>query len=808
MPEIEIVFGGLSSLEYDERVDIDHALTCDDCNVDYGGIQPRNGYRAASASAPGSGTVQGVWRFRPKSPASSPNDARTITVRGGNALAWTDPSAETASDGTSASPSGASAFGATANISAAQLGKYLYIGSDAAATAWQRVKPDFTMESISALQPGATPTVTYSTLSILKFNPAGVTLGHTTSNTTVSTVFTDWVNAAPSNSSNSLTLDLTGSGTQNWDAYGWIAVMLTPSTQNHGNNSVTISISTSSGSGFELIGTIYDTPGTDSPCIIYCPLTGVTSGTLGAVRYMQFSSNNTSAYEVYGLMLVPTAPAVGIQQYFLDTFSSSSQQSSGLFPPLLPNGTGGISVTYVQNNIVIPSFHAVVGRESGFSDVGTLTLDPTVLANNSNRFFNQSAPTAFPSRDKFASIPTFTGTAPAGSYDTLRLWRQTETGIRLVKSISQTPTAGYAISDDQGIYTLTNQLYVAGGPPPACMCMCAVGGRLIAGGDPANPARFYVSSYLPFGSDTDPFPQFPAIPNLVSDGWAADLAPTSAEQILWCGEGDKQTYLISNEACYLLASTDAPLYAPPPFFEVWKRGVVSRRGGIWVEDTLFWAAHDGVYMARNRSFGGELTETVNRLYKTWLLPDSTTVMGYQDRKLYIQRGTRQLRYDFITKTWSRATLAHTPLHSAGWRDPTGTIQQLWLYASDGNLYRWQPGTYWGDTNRATSDNGTAIGNWVYSTGYDTRTIRSMMEGMGNFNTRVQMIFTHTDGAMTISIYKDGSTFRSKTQSTGMHELAMPPDMKSYVFRVQYTAANSVRLLRGMWQRTKISAKGG
>ena len=86
----------------------------------------------------------------------------------------------------------------------------------------------------------------------------------------------------------------------------------------------------------------------------------------------------------------------------------------------------------------------------------------------------------------------------------------------------------------------------------------------------------------------------------------------------------------------------------------------------------------------------------------------------------------------------------------------------------------------------------------------------MTEGFGNFKTRVQFNWVQTDGAMTISFYMDGGTngFRQITVAAGQTELPVSPDFKSYVFRIQYTAANSVRLLRGMWARNKVDSKGG
>lgn len=62
---IDIPFGGLAGQTLAERVPIERAITAADCYVDDNVISGRNGYRAATASPIGSGTIQAFVRFRP-----------------------------------------------------------------------------------------------------------------------------------------------------------------------------------------------------------------------------------------------------------------------------------------------------------------------------------------------------------------------------------------------------------------------------------------------------------------------------------------------------------------------------------------------------------------------------------------------------------------------------------------------------------------------------------------------------------------------------------------------------------------------
>jgi len=342
--------------------------------------------------------------------------------------------------------------------------------------------------------------------------------------------------------------------------------------------------------------------------------------------------------------------------------------------------------------------------------------------------------------------------------------------------------------------------------------MAAVNGRLVAGGDPSNPNRISISSYLPFGQTADPFPQFPAIPLIAADGWSFDIAPTSSEGVLSLVAGDRALYILSNEACYLLTNLDAPLYGTPPIYKVWERGVISRRGACWAEEALYYCAHDGIYMTRARANAEELTKPIRRLFRSWFQPDSTVVMAYQDRKLYAIRGTSVLRFDFVTSTWTRHTLAHTMLHGDDWRDPTGIYQQMWLQDSAGNAYRWQPGLSPSDANRATTDGATAIPGWTYSTGFSLRAIYAPGAGYGDMKTRIRSVFLDTaGGTVTAAVFKDAtsSPTRSKVFQAGEHQLPFAPDVVAYKWRLGLTAsASTVQVRRAMWERPSVSGEGG
>lgn len=777
MPLEELQFGGLASLYADERIPITASIDASDCYLDDGAIRGRNGYRNALAALV-SASPQGIWRFRPTA-----NTVRTVVVANGHIYTITDPSTETASDGVK-TDLGAK-FGSGDKISGVQLGKYLYLSNDQATNVLWRVKPDFSVEQISVIPKGLAPTVALSSLSVTKFLALFGTANEILVGAPVlSTVGTDWRNVQAVTGEGVIyvlpaDLDLT--------AYNWVDVMMTPDTYSQGGGSVDISVATAAG-GFEKILGVTDSPGPGSPSLCSCPLTGLTTATRSAVRRFKFVLQGTPAanFGVHGFMSIPSAPGAGPQSYFTDFYDSASKQQS--------QPSDLVVVNFDATLVSFPTFHSYRRDYSGYADGGLVTTDPDAVP--SEIFFNKGSGIAYAQKYEFASIPTFSGNAPIGTFDTLRLWRVASNGTRLVKTKAVASGAAYTITDDRGASSLASTLYVAGGPPVPCVAMGARAGRLAMGGDPTNPNRVSISNFVPFGQDSDPFPQFSPIPLLTSDGVAFDLGPSASEQVLWIGNGDA-LYIGTNEAMYGMSDL-TPSGEP---YKIAERGVIGRRAAIYCDlnemgaGVLCWAAHDGVYLSWGRMRPQELSKDIRRLYKSWLVPDSTTVMAYQDRKLYIIRGIRVLRYDFVLNMWTRHTLANIFLHSVCYRDPSGTLQQMWLLDSNGNVERWQAA--------ATTDDGVTIPAWTFSTGFAVEGVKS----------RLKWLFLDTSGAtpITASLYKSaaGTPLRSISfASSGEHEETLPPDMQGYKWRLGLTGANGTAVRRAMWEREVTVQRGG
>ena len=797
MPLEEIQFGGLAALEADEKVPVGQALDATNCYVDDNSVRGRNGYRAVTGAGVGSGIVQGLWRYRPSGTA-----ARTVAVRGGHIYVVTDPSGETVSDG--AATDLGSPFGTAANISAAQLGKYLYVASDEAGAIWRRVNSAFALESITTLPQPAAPTVAAGslTLTLLSSLPAPVTAGGATA---TASGITDWTHIAGAIGGTAV---YTLSADQDWSATKWLFVACSPETTSGGGGAFAVEAATAAGS-FELLAVIGDTPGDGSPYAAYLSLQGLTSATRTAVRRLRFRQvgPTTDPFSVSSFMAVPSAPAPGQVSYYVTFLNSTTGQESVL--------SANTDVVYSSDGVNPPPFHAARWSYNSFLDQGVKSTNPDSFG--SADLWNRGANLSSPLASEFAAVRTFSGAVPTGAQfpaaDTVRLWRLTSVGIRLVTSLTYgAGVTTYSLTDSVGDAALSHALYKAGGSPPPCTAMAAVNGRLITGGDPANPSRVSISSYLPFGKNADPFPQFPAIPLIPADGWSFDIAPTSSEGVLWCGRGDNAAYILTNEATYLLTNLDAPLSGTPPLYKVWERGVIGRRGACWAEEALTWCAHDGIYRTRARASADELTKPIRRLFRAWFQPDATVVMGYQDRKLYAIRGQNVLRFDFVTETWTRHTLAHAMQHGDDWRDPTGIYQNMVFQESAGNLFRWQPGLSPTDSNRAVNDAGTPIPAWTYSTGFSLRQLYSMTSGYGDLKTRIRSVFCDTaGGTVTAAIFKDAtnSPTRSKTFTVGEHQLPYAPDVTAYKWRLALTASvNAVQVRRLLWERPPVSGEGG
>ncbi|HEV2472797.1 MAG TPA: hypothetical protein VGS41_09045, partial [Chthonomonadales bacterium] len=287
------------------------------------------------------------------------------------------------------------------------------------------------------------------------------------------------------------------------------------------------------------------------------------------------------------------------------------------------------------------------------------------------------------------------------------------------------------------------------------------------------------------------------------DGWSFDIAPSCLEQVLALCSGDA-LYILTNEACYCMSD----LAPDSPVFTLARHGVVSRRGAIWSEGSLFWASADGLYAATGRSLVTELSGQVRRLYTGWLQPGADTVIACQYRKLYLFSATsgssRCLRYDFVTESWTRHNPAHTFQHGAYWRDHGSSYQQLWLLESAGNAMRWQPGAYTGDSNAAAFDAGAAIPAWSYSTGYEVTAVRE----------RINFIFVDVSlpsGQLTVTSYKDSSSEGNRQQTYAAsleHEQAWAPDLEGYKWRMALSAPNGAQLRRLMWDKRPVDSKGG
>lgn len=768
--------GGMQSLDADELVPIGRALAASDLYLDDDTWKARNGYRAATAAAlAAGGAAQFATRFRP-----SPTSARTVYGVAGGIYTVTDPVSETALG--TASLAG-TPFGTTANLSAAQLGRYLYLATDESGIPWDRMDFNYNLVGLGSLPQGAIPAVNLGTLSVVKFVSLAAAPVYT--NTTNATFATDYISLQPTNTNNNAIF--TFDADQNWSGYNWLFVVVSPVTQSDGGGTISISISTSGGT-FEKIGEVFDTPGHGSPSCVYLPLTGLTSATRAAARKIRFTNDtNLRFYIVHGYMAVPSAPSDSPSKYAVSFQNSLTLQESPL--------SDYVTVVYSTNAIVIPSFHSVY-RDGGvaFDESPSMSANPDTL--DRSRLFNKGGGTAYPRSYEFAAIPTLSGNIPAGDQspqsDTVRLWRTTSTGLRLVKT--QTLVGGettWSITDDQGDGALTHDLFRPGGTPPQATCLTARAQRLIA----AYQNRVYISSFIATSMSSDPYPQFPDIAVEDSDGWSFDIAPSNVEQVQFLCNGDA-LYIVTNEATYVMTQLEPN--SPP--FKIFERGAMGRRACCWAENRLFVASHDGVYSFANRAAPDELSQEIRRMYVEWLGPDSTVAVAYQSRKLYVFKGTRFLRFDFVKRRWTRGVVAHTLLHPAVWRDPGSSVQNMWFLASDRNIYRWQPDYVVGSASAATDDAGTPLPAWVYESGFEFTPIK----------TRLESIFMDViTGPVALSVHTSMEDIDGRVKEFRRieHQETMWADYTAYKFRVKMVGLGGAIVRRLMWERSGSPGEG-
>jgi hypothetical protein len=814
MPDLtDIPFGGLAALDDYNLIPLESAIFADDCFLDYGSVIGRNGTRSAlSGAVVGSGSPQHIGRFRP-----SAVSARVVNVIAGQVFADTDPTSETASDGVIHSLG--TPFGSGDAISGAGLGTNYYLGTNGTG-AMQRINSSYALESLQAIPQGATPSfslsgqVTWTLFKNITPTVSGCVV-QTNSNTGMSGMQSDWRAFTATNNGNDD--PAVGAYAQyklaaavNALGNDWLAVAVSP--HDSGGTVTTwqveidaaIDIAGSPGS-FQKLGVIYDVPPVaGSPNLIFLDLRPLDPTVRSAIRWLQFSNagSNGGKYIVYGYMFLPGKPVTPPPfNYYVDFFDGAYTAGNLTAPTSIASGqqsnlTGPMIVTPGAANIAsYPDSYMSVNEPHNDN-----VMD-TVLGANTNREFNQqSGAAAFPTLAEIGSVVTFTGTAPTFTMATLtaRLWKDTQSGRRLVAVATVTSGGSYTLVDNGGLGVLQNQLYTAGGVGPACNALGAHAGRLVAG----LAQRVYISSFIPTSDTSNPFPQWPAIPLLDSDGWSFDIYPSSRAQIqVINGEGDG-TYILTQEACYIMPSL-APNSVP---YLVYDRGAMGRQAACYAEDRFFWAAYDGVYEAVNTSQVAEMTKNIRRYYTDWLAPTSVVVVVYNDRKLYVIQGTRYLRFDFVKQVWTRGTLADSVSMACSWVDPGGT-KQMWFLTSDRRNLRWQTSATRDGMIGTNTATGTALPDWVFSTGFSLTQIPAVVDGILVDATDVVVVTVAKTYAGNIPT--EGRQFAAVPRS-GQDEVWEPgsAQLRAMKFRVQFNAPNTTTLRRAMWERSLISAKGG
>ena len=783
---IPIPLGGLSGLDADELATIDQPINCDDCVTDDNTISGRAGYRAAIAGTLGSTSVQHAGRYRP-----SPSFSRVVDVVGGAINTITDPSSESASDG--AGTSAGTPFASSANISGAQLNKDYYIGTDEAAVAMRRLKftapSTMTLETLEALRQGNALTLTaFSSLAWTVFSGITPTVSgcvlQTTANTGFASMAASWRGFAKTNNGNDD--PTTGASAQyklaaDFDAtsYDWLAIAVSPHDSTLGPNyQVTIALAydvAGSPGTFNNVGVIYDVPPIGgSPNLIYLYLRDLDTVVKSAVRYIRFTVDglNGGKFITYGYMFLPSRSKTNPELYYATCQNPATGQESP--------ATAGLTVLVRDSDVVLPSYPNSYMTSNQPTNNGANEM----LSNANIRIFNSqvSPPIPLPALSDIGAVKTLNIPLDASwiAGYVVRLWKDTPNGRRLVNT--RTLTGGdvaattIALTDNGGIGTLANELYKPGGAPPRTNAVAARGGRLVC----AYENRLYVSSFVPPDANNSPFPQFPAIPLIEADGYAFDIAPANDEQILSLVNGDS-LYIGTNKCVRSMYDMTAAINGRVPDIGlVFQHPVVSRNGALYCEEGYCFASTDGVYLSHNRVGAAELSRPIRKKYKSWFLPDNTVTIAYQFRKLYVTRGNKQLRFDFVKQRWSRHTLGHTIQQVAWWVDPGSALEQLWLFTSDFKIGRLQAGY--------ATDLSTAIPDWVYSTGYERLsgpgTVKSVMLDLTNNVTATLCKDASNTGANTRRVAFNTPQIGSENEQPGSANL------RGYKMRMQITAANS------------------
>lgn len=798
----DVPFGGLYVFDIPERTPFQSSITCADAILDQSQIEGRSGYRdVTGAILTGTvGTPQLLDRFR-----VSGSSARTVGVTGGAVKLITDPTTLTASDGVSSAL--ATPFGGSAKISGAQLNDNYYLGTNESGVAMRRIKSDYTIESLLAIPQGAKPTatqtgaLTWTTFSGLTQAQSGCT-SQTNAKTGWSGMDAAWRGFSLTDNGNND--PLTGAYTQyklaaDFDArgYNWVSVAVSPHDSGGIGTQYTLGIyiavdNAGSPGTYQQIGQIYDVnPVPDSPNLIHCYLSGLPTALLQAIRWIKIQCDGSSGgrFMTYGYMFLPAPPVSRTQTYYVDFLDTTTLQSSPLTEGLVVTSTDAVLAVYPDSRI---------GNSTAHSSGGT--DDP--LSPGNLRVWNVQAGKPTPALQDIGALITISGTTSAfgGTSLVVRLWKQTANGIQLVTPVPDSTgtypvgstyaqSSAYALIDPGGLAVLSNLIYKAGGVPPRCEALASFAGRLIAG----YQNTIYVSNFTPTSNTSNPFPQFPDVPIETADGWSFQFA-SKAEQIQSIMAGDV-VYILTNYGLRVLTDVDAPLFGAPSLFKVGEYGAVSRTGAIFAEDgRLFWCSYKGIYVGKGRTEPVEMSKNIRQYFTDTFQPDSTVTMAYQDRCLYVFKGTLGLRYNFLTGDWSSLTLSHSATRVTSWAENivAGVYgENAWILTSGNRLARLQD-TLNRDLQSGTdTTTGTKIPDWSFSTGF-------MMMGQPSKVLRFSSDVVGEEVKVYVARDMSGLGEREVLLQPGESVKEFPPDIYNYKLRIRVTGPNDCKVRRLFW----------
>jgi hypothetical protein len=673
-----------------------------------------------------------------------------------------------------AGTNGTNAFPATGNgypnVSGAQLFENLYLISDQVGN-MVRVNQNFGVETRVPIPAGSVSTVTQGTsITWTTFK----SMQSPTNPTVYNCVAQDWTKAnwqnLPANSpwigfsyhDNAGDDPPPGAyaifqlpAPEDWTGYDWLLVGVSPQTNGGGNNNGEVSVQVTNatslnGAAWTTIGYTHDTPAFGgSPNYLFCPIQTLDSTIKSNVTFIRFliTGEVGGKFMVYGYAKVPAAPLQPTYTYYVDFYNSANGEAS-------PQSQ---AFTVNVSNSTIATFPDAF-MDNGVANTTNSNVDPLNSAWEKKRLFNWAGQAPFPDPTQIGSTITLSGTVPNYNTPTLtvRLWRAVSNSPqpRLVAQKDYAPGATWTLTDPGGTGVLNAQVYKPGGAIQQATAMAAIAGRLVA----AYQNRIMVSSFTPLGNaTTHPWPQFPSIPYEVADGWQFDLA-NLGEQVIALVAGDT-LYILTNLGLKVLDNLDAPLDRAPDIYPVFNRGCVGKNAAIYAESSLFWCAYDGIYAAQGRTTPQELSLPIRQYILDTFQPDSTVVLSYHNRCLYVTKGTQALRYSFVTGRWSRINWSDTISCATFWLElpnfPATAGDNMWFLTSAGGLMRYQTDTVRDGQSGTDKNSGTPIPDWTYRTGVafnerPFRVVRFYADVTGPVQVAISPSFTPREPCVTLT----------------------------------------------------------